>query len=182
VEAIVKDEEKKFLRERQKKYKEDLDKQYSEASAKNSARGKKEPVGGAVLGLDNLERDKHLEIKRRAIKSELLREIQERHDHLLTEREREKTQKVNYESFLKQLEDVETRKKLEEKERKQYIASDLRSSYLTQEQQKKQKVEVQKTMDRKLLEQEKMKWPLVDYEKKKAYLSYLIAWIVKGPH
>jgi len=167
VERRVEEDEKRLYKERQKRYKEDLDKQYHEAMTQRTKRSGGKTLEGVGLQLYKEDREKELQDRRQAARVELLREMHERQECLVVEKSKEMAEKSEYEQCMKLLEENDTKKKMEERERKQQLASALRVSYGEQELKKRQSCLTEREIDKKLMEQERMNWPIIDYEKQR---------------
>ena len=173
-EKQIQDEEKRLYKERQKRYKEDLDKQYLEVGKQQTAKRRERGGGATIPGLDNEQRDRENQERKKATTEELLREMQEREQARKSDRDRDLAEKLQYERYLKTVEESELQRSVQDKQRKDRIAASLRFSYGEQQQQRKSRKDAEKEQDRRLIEVEQSNWPVVDSEKKKVYLVFIL--------
>jgi hypothetical protein len=163
---MMQQEEKRLYKERQKHYKEILEKQRSEELIKRSGRNS---IGaqGVTLRLNLEQREKQLHERKAAATIELHREMQERAQAVMSERSQKQSEKNDYFQYLAKLEEYDQKVQGLRKEQKLQLATELRNSYGQQELNKKNKQEREKSNDIRIIEEQKVQWPIIDFEKKR---------------
>ncbi|MDR3548726.1 MAG: hypothetical protein P4M11_10765 [Candidatus Pacebacteria bacterium] len=140
-------------------YKAELDKQCRAPGKRLEPRVA--PTGGLLLLGES--REKAMLERRMAAKRELVREMQEHQESLVTEKCKQRVERAEYERFMKTMEEAELLKKSEKKTQRRKVAQELSAAYQGQELRKKQELLVRRETDR--AEDEKGAWDMIDRER-----------------